>query len=85
MADSFDITNHKSHERSLGQGRGFMKLKLALKYWCNIDQKEPHTALEDAKYVKMVAQAGAKRLGYDSYSAYLDKNWKNSTFKMLED
>ena len=77
MADSFDLTNHKSHETS------YMKLKLALKFWCKTDQKEPHTALEDAKYVKMVTKAGAKRLGYDSYSAYLDQNWNDSTFKMI--
>ena len=56
---------------------------MALKSWCNIDQKEPHTALEDAKYGKMVAEARAKRLGYESYFAYLDKNWKESTFKMI--
>ena len=54
MADSFDLTNHDSHEPR------YCKLDDALLAWCNTEQTKPHTALNDAKYVKIVTDAGAK-------------------------
>ena len=77
MADSFDLKNHDSHKPR------YCKLDDALLAWCNIEQTKPHTALNDAKYVKMVTDAGAKRLGFETYSAFLEKKWKELTFQMV--
>jgi len=76
MADSYDLTNHITLETR------HRKLDDALQAWCNTEQAKPHTALNDAKYVKMVTDAGAKRLGFETYSAFLEKNWKELTFQM---
>ena len=63
LVDSLDLIKD-TQEKSLAS---------ALKTWCNIKLKNPLTALEYAKYVKLVTDAGAKQLGCESYSAYLDK------------
>ena len=76
MVDSLDLIKDTNEKTLAGLGS-------ALKTWCNIKLKNPITALEYAKNVKLATDAGAKRLGYDSYSAYLDQNWNDSTFKMI--
>ena len=63
MVDSLDLIKD-TQEKSLSS---------ALKTWCNIQFKNPVTALEYAKYVKLVTAAGAKQLGCKSYSDYLDR------------
>ena len=65
MADSLDLIKETT-EKSMAS---------ALKTWCNIKIKNQLgiTALEYAKNVKLVTDAGAKLLGCESYSAYLDR------------
>ena len=65
MADSLDLIKDTT-EKSMAS---------ALKTWCNIKIKNQLgiTALEYAKNVKLVTDAGAKLLGCESYSAYLDR------------
>ena len=48
-------------------------LKKCLDYFCGKTQSEPHDALDDAKAVKDICKEAAKRLGYNSFKAFLEQ------------